>query len=266
MNIALLGPSGAGKGTHTHELCLRFDLEPLSTGDLLRENLERVTLLGEIARRYMDAGELVPDETVDEILAHGLKAIPHDQGILLDGFPRRIEQAEFLDDIFAGERRELDGVLYLHAPENEIVHRLTGRLVCTKCHEPYHKTDRPPAVAGVCNVCGGEVKRRPDESAEMALKRFRVFQRHIGPVLDYYQRQGKLQIVDAARPVPVVRDDLILALDSILVGAVTPAAHEHLTAVIRARELPSLPKTASLDLVLLGAPGSGKGTQADRLA
>jgi adenylate kinase len=266
MNIALLGPSGAGKGTQTRELCLRFDIQPLSIGDLLRDNLQRGTLLGQIARRYMDAGELVPDEVVDDILAHGLKGIIPEQGLLLDGFPRRREQAEFLDDILEREGRPLDGVVYLHAPENEIVHRLTSRLICAKCHEPYHKTDRPPAVAGVCDVCSGEVKRRVDESAELARKRFRVFQRHIGPVLEYYQRQGKLQIVDAARPVPVVRDDLILALDSIQIGATTAATVEDLAAVVRLREIPSPPKTVTLDLVLLGAPGSGKGTQADRLA
>jgi adenylate kinase len=266
MNIALLGPSGAGKGTHTRELCLRFDMQPLSIGDLLRDNLQRGTLLGQIARRYMDAGELVPDEVVDDILAQGLNAIDSKQGLLLDGFPRRREQAEFLDDILEREDRQLDGVVYLYAPENEIVHRLTNRLICVRCHEPFHKTDRTPAVAGACDACGGEVKPRLDENAELALKRFRVFQRHIGPVLEYYQRHGKLQIVDAARPVPVVRDDLILALDSIQVGAVTAASLDDLAAVVRLREIPSLPKTATLDLVLIGAPGSGKGTQADRLA
>lgn len=266
MNIALLGPSGAGKGTHTRELCLRFDMQPLSTGDLLRENLEKGTLFGQMAQRYMDAGELVPDEVVDGILAEGLCAAGRNANILLDGFPRRREQAEFLDEIFKREGRELDGVVYLHVPENEIVHRLTGRLICCKCHEPYHKTDRPPARPGVCDMCGGEVKKRVDESAEMALKRFRVFQRHIGPVLEYYQRQGKLQIVDAARPVPVVRDELILAFDSVYIGAATPATREDVARLIRAREIPALPKTTTLNLVLLGAPGSGKGTQADRLA
>ena len=266
MNIALLGPSGAGKGTHTRELCLRFDMAPLSTGDLLRENLEKGTLFGQLARRYMDAGELVPDEVVDGILAEGLCGAGPNANILLDGFPRRREQAEFLDEIFKRDGRQLDGVIYLHVPENEIVHRLTGRLICGQCHEPYHKTDRPPAKPGVCDLCGGEVRKRVDESAEMALKRFRVFQRHIRPVLDYYERQGKLQIVQAARPVAVVRDDLILAFDSVYIGAATPATREDLAYVLRAREIPPLPKTKTLNLVLLGAPGSGKGTQADRLA
>jgi adenylate kinase len=266
MNIALLGPSGAGKGTHTRELCLRFDMQPISTGDLLRENLEKGTLFGQLARRYMDAGELVPDEVVDGILAEGLCGFSADANILLDGFPRRREQAEFLDEIFKRDGRQLDGVVYLHVPENEIVHRLTGRLICSNCHEPYHKSDRPPAKLGVCDLCGGDVKRRVDESAEMALKRFRVFQRHIRPVLDYYQRQGKLQIVHAARPVAVVRDDLILAFDSVYIGATTPATREDVAYVIRAREIPALPKTKTLNLVLLGAPGSGTGTQADRLA
>jgi len=266
MNIALLGPSGAGKGTHSRELCLRFDMQPLSMGDLLRQNLREGTFLGLIARRYMDAGELVPDEVADGILDHGWRELGPDQHVLLDGFPRRREQAEFFDDILHRDGRELDGVIYLHVPENEIVHRLTGRLVCSECHEPYHKNDRPPAKPGICDFCGGEVKRRLDETAEMALKRFRVFQRHIGPVLEYYQRQGKLQIVDAARPVPVVRDDLILALDSVLVGGITPATGEEVSYVTHARELPPLPKTAALNLVLLGPPGSGKGTQGDKLA
>lgn len=266
MNIALLGPSGSGKGTHTRELCLRFDMQALSTGDLLRANLEKASLLGLMARRYMEAGELVPDEVVDGILAEGLCAFGRDANILLDGFPRRREQAEFLDEIFKRDQRELDGVVYLHVPENEIVRRLTGRLICCNCHEPYHELDRPPDAAGVCDVCGGEVKKRVDESADMALKRWRVFQRHIGPVLEYYQERGKLQIVDAARPVPVVRDELILAFDSVYIGATTPATREEVVHVIRSRDMAALPKTTTLNLVLLGAPGSGKGTQADRLA
>ncbi|MGZ5546239.1 MAG: adenylate kinase [Limisphaerales bacterium] len=266
MNIALLGPSGSGKGTHTRELCLRFDMQPLSMGDLLRENLQRSTLLGQIARRYMDAGELVPDEVADGIFDHGWRALSENRNVLLDGFPRRREQAEFFDDILKRDERELDGVIYLHVPENEIVHRLTGRAICVKCHEPYHKTDRPPAKPGVCDLCGGEVKRPFEESAELALKRFRVFQRHVGPVLEYYQHQGKLQIIDAVRPIPVVRDDLILAFDSVLVGAASPATADEVRQVLRTRETAALPKTATLNLLFLGAPGCGKGTQADKVA
>jgi adenylate kinase len=269
MNIALLGPSGAGKGTQAARLGSRFNLRHLSIGDLLRENLEAGTALGLLARRYMDRHELVPDEVVDAMIEEWLRKLPAGQGMLLDGFPRTPEQAAFLDGLFKQSGRQLDAVFYLKLDEEDVLARLHGRLVCRRCHTPYHAQWKPPAQAGRCDACGGELRARPDDHAEMARARWRVFQRHIRSVLDYYQPDGRLHLVDAGGSVEAVHAGIAALLDAAQRREARPATREEV-----ARLQAALPPTAThirrtrqhaLNLVLLGGPGSGKGTQAENL-
>ena len=269
MNIALLGPSGAGKGTQAAKLCSRFSLRHFSIGDLLHDNLEARTALGLLARKYMDRCELVPDEVVDAMIEERLQTIPPAQGILLDGFPRTPEQAGFLDDLFKRSGRRLDAVVYLKLGEKDVLKRLGGRLVCGRCHTPYHAQTRPPIRAGECDVCGGELHQRPDDHAERALARLKVFRRRAGSVLEYYQPGGRLHLADASGSVEKVHDALVALLDAARrseahAATITEVARLHPAPPSAAPPSAPSPKHAP-NLVLLGAPGSGKGTQAENL-
>ena len=269
MNIALLGPSGAGKGTQAAKLCSRFGLRHFSIGDLLRQNLEARTALGLLARKYMDRCELVPDEVVEAMIEERLQTIPPAQGIVLDGFPRTPEQAGFLDDLLKQSNRRLDAVIYLKLGEKDVLHRLDGRLICRHCHTPYHKLTRPPIRAGTCDVCGGELQPRPDDNAEMALARLKAYRRRAGSVLEYYQPDGRLHLVDAGASAEKVHANLVELLDAARRREAPAATREDIEVLHPAP--PSAAPTAAPaachapHLVLLGAPGSGKGTQAENL-
>ena len=269
MNIALLGPSGAGKGTQAAKLCPHFGLQHLSTGDLLRTNLATGTPLGVQAREYMHQGELVPDELVAAMLEERVRAIPASQGVLLDGFPRTPEQAGFLDEMFKRCGRWLDAVVYLNVGEEAVLNRLRGRLVCRACHLPYHVQWQRPARAGVCDECGGELQPRPDDHDEIARARWKVFLRHNHAVLNYYQESGRLHLVDGAGTIGIVYAEVVA-----LLGAMQRLEAESTTRVelqlLRAEPEFTVPAAAAvrsdtLNLVLLGAPGSGKGTYAEFL-
>jgi adenylate kinase len=269
MNIALLGPSGAGKGTQAARLCSRFGLRHFSIGDLLRENLEARTALGLLARKYMDRCELVPDEVVEAMIEERLQTIPLAQGIVLDGFPRTVEQAGFLDDLFKQSGRQLNAVIYLKLGEKDVLSRLGGRLVCRRCHTTYQAQLRPPIQTGQCDVCGGELLPRPDDHADMALARLKVFRRRAGPVLEYYQPGGRLHLVDAGGSVDKVQAALLSLLEAAQ-RREAPAATLEEIAVLHPAPPPAAPAPVfraiqAPNLVLLGAPGSGKGTQAENL-
>ena len=269
MNIALLGPPGAGKGTQAVRLRARFGLLHLSTGDLLRENLAARNALGLLARKYMDRGELVPDEVVEAMIEERLLAIPANQGVLFDGFPRTPEQATFLDELMQRSGRRLDAAIYLELGEADVLRRLEGRLVCTACQATYHKQALPPAKTGVCDVCGLRIERRPDDNAETARIRLDVFHRHIGPVLDFYQPAGRVLLADGAGAPAAVEAALIALLTSLEQGgarAATPGEIRRLYPGPKRVTRPSVTGPAgTLNLVLLGGPGSGKGTQAENI-
>ena len=160
MNLALIGPSGVGKGTHAANLCARFDLHHIATGELFREHLNSRTALGLLARRYMEQGELVPDEVVDAMIEEWCEQHPPWQGILFDGFPRTVEQARFLDHLLQRFNLPLDAVIYLRASDAEITRRLSGRLICSQCNAPWHHTLHPPQVAGLCDLCHGTLREQ----------------------------------------------------------------------------------------------------------
>ncbi|HRA55223.1 MAG TPA: adenylate kinase [Thermoflexales bacterium] len=268
MNIALIGPTGVGKGTHAAELRARFGLRHITSGDLLRLQLERGTALGTHARHYMDQSELVPDELVNAMIEASVRAIDPDVGTLFDGFPRTAYQAVFLDELLASAGRALDAVILLHAPDNVIVERLSGRLVCRVCRTPYHIALRPPKSAGVCDVCGGELYQRAEDFEVIVRRRLGLFRRATGPLLDHYARAQKLIVIPAEGPIETVSARLLAVLDEVIAGEHHFANRE---TAIRATELLGVAASQhtsaakSLDIMLLGGPGSGKGTQAEQL-
>jgi len=270
MNIALIGPSGVGKGTHASLLIKEFDMLHLVTGDLLRKNLEQRTAVGFLAQRHMTQGELVPDAVVDAMVAEWLWRAASDKNILFDGFPRTVDQAQFLDEFFVEARRELEAVIYLKISNDAVEKRLMGREICATCQTPYHVEFKPPVKPGVCDVCAGEVKKRPDDIPEVIRVRLRGFRRALGPVLDYYQESNRLITIDGDGTVQAVGKAISDAIeqlqksgrprgpmdDSIALD-VTPAQ----TGLASAGEVTD----SSFGLVLIGGPGSGKGTQAEQL-
>ncbi len=269
MNLALLGPSGVGKGTHAAALALRFNLRHVATGDLFRHNLKTHSALGILARKYMAQGELVPDEVVDAMIEEWGYALTLDQGTLFDGFPRTTYQVQFLDELLRQLNRTLDAVVYLKVPDEEIVRRLTGRLICRECQTPYHETLKPARQPGVCDLCGGMLYQRPDDTTEMVNARLRVFHRTIEPIIEHYRDAKKLVIISGEGLIADVDARLVAALEAVHSGTYGFATREEtaeISAAVATSRLPEQPVRASRDIVLLGGPGSGKGTQAEQLS
>ena len=189
MKLIFLGPPGVGKGTYSKEVVKELNLEHISTGDLLRNEIRQQTGTGLKAKSYMDAGELVPDSVVIEILS---KQLEKTADFILDGFPRNIEQAKQLHEI-----TDIDYVVYFRANEKTILDRITGRRVCGNCGATYHITNLPPSKEGVCDKCGGELIQRSDEKPEVVKERLRVYNEQTMPLIDYYRNEGKLVEVEA---------------------------------------------------------------------
>jgi len=204
-HVLILGAPGAGKGTQSKRLAAEFGIEHVTTGDILRANKDMETDWG-TPREYMDAGELVPDEVVNAIVD---KALGEADGYVLDGYPRTLEQAEFLTDI-----TDLDVVLYLDVDEDVLVERLTGRRVCSECGASYHLEFSPPAEAGVCDDCGGELVQRDDDTEETVRERIRVYHESTEPVVEFYDEQGGLVRIDGEQRPDEVWDEVADAVES----------------------------------------------------
>lgn len=269
MNLALLGPSGVGKGTHATNLALRYNLRHVATGELFRHNLESHSALGLLARKYMAAGELVPDEVVDAMIEEWGYTLAPDQGTLFDGFPRTNYQVGFLDGLLQQLNRTLDAVVYLKVSDEEIIRRLTGRLICSVCQTPFHAEFNAPRQPGLCDHCSGKLHARDDDTAELIHRRLRVFHRTTEPVIEHYRAANKLVIISGEGPIAEVSAHLVTALDAVRNGSYSFATTDETTVVsvaaptVRHLKPPARP---CLDLVLLGGPGSGKGTQAEMLS
>jgi adenylate kinase len=185
--ILLLGAPGAGKGTQSERLAATYDVDHITTGDALRANRDMETEYG-TPREFMEAGELVPDPVVNEIVVEALSAA---DGFVLDGYPRNLDQAEYLAD-----QTTLDHVVYLDVSEAELVDRLTGRRVCSDCGTNYHVDFDPPSEPGVCDECGGELVQRDDDAEETVRERLRVYRENTEPVVEHYRERGVLSEVD----------------------------------------------------------------------
>jgi adenylate kinase len=203
-HILLLGAPGAGKGTQSKRLAEEYDIEHVTTGDALRANKDMETEYG-TPRSFMEAGELVPDPVVNEIVKAALDAA---DGYVLDGYPRNLEQAEYLSDI-----TDLDAVVYLTVSEAELVERLTGRRVCSECGTNYHVKFNPPAEEGVCDECGGELVQREDDTEETVRERLSVFEENTEPVIEHYRERGSLIEVDGEQTPDEVFEDVTSAVE-----------------------------------------------------
>ena len=197
MNLILLGPPGAGKGTQAKDIAAKHGLIQLSTGDMLRAAVEAGTDTGRKAKAIMDRGELVPDDVVVGIIADRLDRPDCKAGVILDGFPRTLAQAAALDGVLAQRQRKLDAVIELKVDDNQLIERIIGRFTCARCGEGYHDRFKRPKVRGVCDVCQStEFTRREDDTAETVTRRLMVYHRETAPLIGYYFCKGNLRSVD----------------------------------------------------------------------
>ena len=215
LNLILLGPPGAGKGTQAERLVEDFDLPYYATGDILRRAVKEGTELGQQAKQYMDRGDLVPDELICAVIVERIDSPEALDGFLLDGFPRNVSQAEALDEMLSAAGMKLDAVLDLEVPEDEVVKRIAGRRVCRKdSSHVFHVTYSPPKQEGVCDVCGGELYQRDDDSEETVRKRLEVYHTQTEPIIDYYNAQGLVVTISALGKVEDVTARAMQALQS----------------------------------------------------
>lgn len=209
MNLILLGPPGAGKGTQARRLEDARGLVQLSTGDMLRALVAGGSPLGQQAKEIMAAGKLVPDELVIEMISDRIDQPDVKNGFILDGFPRTVAQAEALDKMLADKGLKLDHVIEMKVDDAALVERITGRYTCAKCGKGYHEKFEKPAVEGVCDVCGGtEFKRRADDNAETVKTRLDQYHAQTAPILPYYRDRGVLKSVDGMADIDVVTEQI----------------------------------------------------------
>lgn len=201
MRLVLVGPPGAGKGTQAEFIAAHLSVPKISTGDIFRANLAQGTSLGLEAKRYMEAGQLVPDEVTINMVRARLAEPDAAHGFLLDGFPRTLPQATALDKMLADMGVALDVVLELIVDNDEVIRRLSGRRTCRNCGKIWHEVFDPPSRPGVCDRCGGELYQRDDDKPETVAERLRVYARDTAPLIDFYGAQGKLVGIDATGPV-----------------------------------------------------------------
>ena len=213
MNIILMGLPGAGKGTQASEIVKKFPIPHISTGDMFRKAIKDETDLGKEAKSYMDRGELVPDEVTVGIVKERISEDDAKKGFLLDGFPRTIDQAESLSQIMSELDREIDAVINIEVPEEELMNRLTGRRICEKCGTTYHLVFNPPKVDGICDIDGGKLYQREDDNPETVSNRLSVNVKQSKPILEYYDEKGVLKNIDGAKDIDEVTNDVIDILD-----------------------------------------------------
>ncbi len=214
MNLILLGPPGAGKGTQAQLLVNRYHIPQISTGDILREAVRRETALGKEAKRFMEKGQLVPDEVVIGIIEGRLKDSDCHSGFILDGFPRTIPQAEALQKILQKMERALDHVINIEVETEELVRRLTGRRTCKSCGAMYHIIFSPPKKDEICDRCGGPLYQREDDQEETIRMRLKEYERQTAPLIQYYKEKSLLRSINGIGSQSQIFDRIVQAIET----------------------------------------------------
>ena len=209
MRLLLIGPPGGGKGTQAKYLVEKFFIPQISTGDMLRENVQNGTPLGKEAQTFMMDGQLVPDSVILDMMAKRLDESDCSNGYILDGFPRTIPQAEGLDNLLDGMNHKLDYVVVMDVPDNLLITRLSNRRSCKECGHVYNLIFEPPANAGKCNECSEELYLRDDDNPETIQERLRVFHQHTEPVIKYYSNQDITRVIDSKGSIDAIRTEIL---------------------------------------------------------
>jgi len=212
MYLVLLGAPGAGKGTQAAVLSQKLKLAHIASGDLFRQALEKGTELGRQAKTYMEKGQLVPNEITIKMVLERIQLPDCIGGIILDGFPRNVEQAKALDEALKKQNKAMDKAVYIKVSEAELLTRLTGRWICRKCQTPYHEVSSPPKDKGVCDKCHGDLYQRADDNTGTIKKRLEVFFAETAPLVDYYAKMGKLLEIDGEGSMETISERIINAL------------------------------------------------------
>ena len=212
MKIIMLGAPGAGKGTQAKMLAEKYGIPHISTGDIFRANIKNNTELGKKAKGYMDAGQLVPDELVVDLVVDRIKNADCIKGFILDGFPRTIPQAEALDYALNNQNEKIDYAINVDVPDENIIERMSGRRACVGCGATYHIVYNPTKKEGVCDACGQELILRDDDKPETVKKRLTVYHEQTQPLIDHYDKKGALLTVDGTQDIQVVFGDITKAL------------------------------------------------------
>ena len=214
MNLLLLGPPGAGKGTQAQSLMARFNIIQLSTGDMLRSAVADRTELGNKAREIMEAGRLVPDQLMVKLISERIGQPDCSKGFILDGFPRTTAQASALDIMLKDRGLELDKVILLSVDDDDLVKRITGRFSCADCGEGYHDVFKKPSSAGICDNCGSSnFNRRDDDNVETVTERLKIYHDQTAPIIPYYQESGKLVQISGMNDIDAVGRAILNVLE-----------------------------------------------------
>jgi len=211
--LVLFGPPGVGKGTQAERLKTDQGIAHVATGDLFRDHLKRETELGQLAKSYMDRGALVPDEVTIGMVRERLMEADTRNGVLFDGFPRTVAQAEALNKLLGERGGRIEKVLFINAPNEALLERLGNRWTCRQCGAVYNANSKPPKVAGVCDVCGGEVYQRPDDKPEVQRRRIEVYLEQTAPLIVYFEQAGLLARIDGLQSIEKVYADVKAAIE-----------------------------------------------------
>jgi adenylate kinase len=213
MNLILFGPPGAGKGTQAKYLIEKYSIPQISTGDILRENRKNGTELGKKAEKFMEAGELVPADIINQMVEDRLSKSDCQSGFILDGYPRNDAQAKYLDGILQRAGKSIKAVISLVVPDDELIKRLSGRRICKNCGASYHVMFNPPKKEGVCDSCGGELYTRSDDQELTVKNRLRVYHEQTSSVIEFYRNKGVLLEIDGTGAVDSVKNRILEVLN-----------------------------------------------------
>lgn len=214
MRIVIFGPPGAGKGTQAKSICMKYSIPHVSTGDIFRKHIAEKSSLGVEAKKYIEIGQLVPDEITIQLVESRLADEDCKNGFLLDGFPRTVHQAEALTDILDKKNEEITTALLIDVPKEFILERMTGRRVCKYCGASYHVKHNPTIVPGKCDICGNDTMQRKDDTEETVKERLEVYDNETRPLMDYYKNKNLLAVVDGTKAINEVFESICNVLGS----------------------------------------------------